>query len=61
VSSLLDRLNAHLARTRLVWKLMASYLLVIFVGLATLALAAEWVAPTAFDRHMMGMREMMMG
>lgn len=38
---------------------MASYLIVIFVGLATLALAAESVAPTAFDRHMLGMREMM--
>jgi histidine kinase len=61
VSSLVDRLTASLARTRLVWKLMASYLIVIFVGLATLALAAEWVAPTAFDRHMMGMQDMMMG
>ena len=38
---------------------MASYLIVIFVGLATLALAAESVAPTAFDRHMLGMRQMM--
>jgi histidine kinase len=56
-----DKLNTRISKTRLIWKLMASYLIVIFVGLTTLALAAEWVAPTAFDRHMMGMREMMMG
>ena len=61
MNSPIDRLNARILKTRLVWKLMASYLIVIFVGLTTLALAAEWVAPTAFDRHMMGMREMMMG
>jgi len=59
VSSIINKLRAKIAKTRLVWKLMASYLIVIFVGLATLALAAEWVAPTAFDRHMMDMRQMM--
>lgn len=59
MSSIINKLRAKIAKTRLVWKLMASYLIVIFVGLATLALAAEWVAPTAFDRHMMDMRQMM--
>ena len=51
----------HKVQARLGWKLMASYLIVIFVGLATLALAAESVAPTAFNRHMMGMQAMLSG
>jgi len=55
------RLKNRIAKTRLVWKLLASYLIVIFVGLTTLAIAAESVAPSAFDRHMMGMRGMMNG
>ncbi|MEW5961104.1 MAG: ATP-binding protein [Chloroflexota bacterium] len=58
---LLEPIQTRISTTRLVWKLMASYLIVIFVGLATLALAAESVAPTAFDRHMMGMQHMMTG
>jgi two-component system sensor histidine kinase BaeS len=61
VKQLIQTLRARIAKTRLVWKLMASYLIVIFVGLATLALAAESVAPSAFDRHMMGMQTMMAG
>lgn len=51
----------HYIRTRLVWKLMASYLIVIIVGVVTLALTAESVVPAAFNRHMVGMSQMMMG
>lgn len=43
------------------WKLMASYLVVIIVGIVTLTLAAESAVPTAFNRHMVGMQQMMMG
>lgn len=46
-------------RNSLSWKLMASYLIVIVVGMATLALAAESVIPTAFNRHLLGMQQMM--
>lgn len=46
-------------RTRLVWKLMISYLVVITIGIATLALATEAAIPSAFDRHMMSMQRMM--
>ena len=49
----------HHIRARLVWKLMASYLIVIIVGVVTLALTAESVVPTAFNRHMLGMSQMM--
>lgn len=38
---------------------MASYVIVICISVATMALAAEMVAPTTFNRHMMGMRNMM--
>jgi histidine kinase len=38
---------------------MAAFLIVIVVGVVTLALAAESVVPTAFNRHMMGMRHIM--
>ncbi len=48
-------------QTRLGWKLMASYLIVILVGGATLIVAAESAVPTAFNRHMLGMQQMMMG
>jgi histidine kinase len=41
------------------WKLLISYLVVMLVGLGTLAVAAELVIPTAFDRHMLGMQQMM--
>lgn len=47
-------------RRSLGWKLLISYLVVIAVGIVTLALAAESVIPTAFNRHMAGM-QMMMG
>ncbi len=61
MKSYFNQLKAGISRTRLVWKLLASYVIVISVGLATFAMAAESIAPTAFDRHMMGMRGMMMG
>jgi len=38
---------------------MISYLVVVIVGMVTLALAAESVVPTAFNRHMLGMQRMM--
>jgi histidine kinase len=41
-------------------KLLISYLVVITVGIVTLALVAESAIPTAFNRHMAGM-QMMMG
>lgn len=57
----LNDLLFHHIRARLVWKLMTSYLIVIIVGVVTLALTAESVVPTAFNRHMVGMSQMMMG
>jgi signal transduction histidine kinase len=59
---MLSRLRRHLS-----WKLFLSYLVVILVGIVVLASAAEFAVPTAFDRHMavmaqmMGGRSMMMG
>ena len=41
------------------WKMMVSYLVVVIVGVITMALAAESVVPTAFNRHMLGMQQMM--
>jgi signal transduction histidine kinase len=46
-------------KNSLTWKLMASYLIVIIVGIVTLAVAAESAIPSAFDRHMLGMQQMM--
>ncbi len=51
----------QLRQSRLGWKLMASYLIVIVVGVLTLAMAAESVVPSTFDRHMVDMSQMMMG
>ena len=48
-------------RGSLGWKLLISYLVVILVGILTLALAAESIIPTAFNRHMVGMQMMMGG
>ncbi len=56
---MIKNFRAQISQTRLAWKLMISYLIVILVGLTTLALAAESVAPTTFNRHMMGMQLMM--
>ena len=59
----MNRLNdvRRYIRARLVWKLMVSYLIVIVVGVVTLTLTAESVVPTAFNRHMVGMSQMMRG
>ncbi|MCL4294377.1 MAG: cell wall metabolism sensor histidine kinase WalK [Anaerolineae bacterium] len=51
----------HNFQTRFTWKLMASFLIVIVVGVVTLTLAAESVVPTAFNRHMIDMAPMMIG
>ena len=48
-------------RRHLGWKIFISYLIVIFVGMIILATAAEFVVPSAFDRHMASMSSMMMG
>lgn len=48
-------------RRRLGWKLFLSYLVVIMVGVLSLAVVAELVSPTAFDRHMASMQSMMGG
>jgi signal transduction histidine kinase len=46
-------------KNSLTWKLMASYLIVIVVGMITLAVATESVVPTAFNRHLLRMQQMM--
>lgn len=51
----------HNLQTRFTWKLMAAFLIVITVGVVTLALAAESAVPTAFNRHMIDMAPMMTG
>jgi histidine kinase len=48
-------------RRHLSWKLFLSYLVVILVGIVVLASAAELAVPTAFDRHMSSMAQMMGG
>jgi len=48
-------------RSRLGWKIFLSYLIVIIVGVIVLATAAEFVVPSAFDRHMAAMGTMMSG
>jgi len=45
--------------SRLGWKLMASYFIVIVMGVITLALVAEMVVPSTFSRHVMEMEEIM--
>jgi len=51
----------RLIRRHLSWKLFLSYLVVILVGIVVLATAAELAVPTAFERHMAAMAEMMGG
>ncbi len=46
-------------RRRLGWKIFLSYLVVVFVGVAVLAMAAELAVPPSFDRHLAGMESMM--
>lgn len=48
-------------RRHLSWKLFLSYMIIIVVGIVVLASAAEFVVPTAFDRHMSAMVEAMGG
>ena len=48
-------------RQRLAWKIFFSYLAVIIVGIIVLATAAEFVVPSAFNRHMAAMGQMMEG
>jgi len=50
-----------LIRRHLSWRLFLSYLVVILVGGVVLATAAELAVPTAFERHMAVMAEMMGG
>ena len=49
----------HNLRKHLSWKLFVSYLVVMLVGVVILAGTAEWVAPSAFDRHLAAMGELM--
>ena len=46
-------------RRRLGLKIFLSYLIVILVGVIVLATAAEFAVPNAYDRHLAGMRGMM--
>lgn len=48
-----------LLRQRLVWKLLLSYLIIVAVGVTVLALTAALNAPTALDRHVADMQNMM--
>ncbi|MFN2290985.1 MAG: sensor histidine kinase [Anaerolineae bacterium] len=48
-------------RQHLGWKLFLSYVIIILVGTAVLALAAQLAVPTAFERHMAAMADMMGG
>ncbi|GAB4282984.1 MAG: ATP-binding protein [Candidatus Promineifilaceae bacterium] len=46
-------------RQHLGWKLFISYIVVIFVGVVSLAVAAEFHAPSALERHMANMGTVM--
>ena len=48
-------------RRRLGWKLFLSYLIIIVVGVVSLAGAAELHTPAALDRHMAQMQAAMGG
>ncbi len=48
-------------RQRIGWKLFISYLIIILVGVVSLAITAEFIAPSALDRHMASMSVMMSG
>jgi histidine kinase len=50
-----------LIRRHLGWKLFFSYLIIILVGVVSLAIVAEFVTPSAFNRHMANMETMMGG
>lgn len=49
-------LNNHLGA-----KLLLSYLTVVLIAILVLALASQWILPTALNRHMQGMGTMMGG
>jgi two-component system sensor histidine kinase BaeS len=51
----------HYFRRHLSLKLFLSYLVIIVVGVAVLITAAQLAVPTAFERHMAAMAEMMGG
>jgi histidine kinase len=51
---MMSRLRRHLG-----WKLFVSYLVVILVGTVVLASAAEFLVPSAFERHMAAMAVIM--
>ncbi len=51
----------RLIRRHLGWRLFLSYLIVILVGFVVLATAAELAVPTAFERHIAAMADMMGG
>ena len=48
-------------RRRLGWKIFLSYLIVLLVGFIVLVTAVEFTAPTAFDRHLAAMNDMLVG
>ncbi|NIS81646.1 MAG: HAMP domain-containing protein [Anaerolineales bacterium] len=48
-------------RRHIGWKIFVSYLIVLLVGVIVLVSAVEFAVPTAFDRHLAAMNEMMMG
>lgn len=48
-------------RHRIGWKLFISYLVIILVGVVSLAFTAEFIAPSALDRHMASMAIVMGG
>lgn len=52
----MNRIRQHLG-----WKLFLSYLIIIIVGVISLALAADIQTPLAFQRHMISMEGMMDG
>jgi histidine kinase len=50
-----------LIRRHLGWKLFFSYLIIILVGVVSLAIVAEFVTPSAFNLHVANMETMMGG
>ena len=42
-------------RRHLGWKLFFSYMIIIVVGVVSLAIVAEFITPSAFERHMANM------
>ena len=47
-------------RTHLIWKVFLSYVIVVLVGVVVLATATSLSVPAAYNRHMVGMSEMML-